>query len=199
MPGFLPSEVKTYQYAANLVYDELIDKYGAEKVHKFVNINKIKQAVEKARVKGMSPHEAAEKLYNGIDNHIKGVKKIIPQATKQGASSYFSSKEAAEPVKKAVSKLSKFGKITGGLALATTLIYGSYQVYKHYLSAAAKACAHRSGNERKDCIDRYRTNARKEQIKKLQHHLQDCIKSKDPLNCKKIILRKIQQVEKRTK
>jgi len=233
MPGFLPSEVKTYQYAANLVYDELIDKYGPEKVNKYININKIKQAVEKAKAKGMPPHQAAERLYNGIDKHIKGVKKMpaddlkkslknlgvkqslkkgsVEQAikdssldqslknlNKKGGASFASGAETAEKgAAKAVSKLGKFGKITGGLALATTLIYGSYQIYKRYLSAAAKACSNKTGNDRKNCIDQYRSNARKEQIKKLQYHLKDCTKSKDPMSCKKAILNKIQKINKR--
>jgi hypothetical protein len=266
MPGFLPSEVKTYQYAANIVYDELIDKYGMGKLPKNININKIRQAVEVGKKRGLTPAQTAEKVYNSAERHIKGVKKMgaddlkqslknlgvkqslkkgsIKQAIKDGSldqalksgsldqslknlnkkggtsftagaksasspgtgftagaksASSASAETAEKGAAKAISKLGKFGKITGGLALATALIYGSYEVYKRYLSAAAKACAHRSGNERKDCVDRYRSNARREQIKKLHHSLQDCQKSKDPISCKKTILIKIQKISKRVK
>jgi len=226
MPGFLPSEVKTYQYAANIVYDELIDKYGMGKL-KNININKLRQAVELAKSKGLTPAKAAETVYNSAERHVQGVKKMANKTadwkaadaaaeTKAAikarvdarfnkaykAADEFKAKAAYETkasVEKAASKLGKFGKITGGLALATALIYGSYEVYKRYLSAAAKACAHRSGNDRKECIDRYRSNARKEQIKKLHSHLQDCQKSKDPMSCKKTILIKIQKISKRVK
>jgi len=74
------------------------------------------------------------------------------------------------------------------IALASTLAFKAYQ---RFLSKAAKACKGKSGDEKTNCMNKFKQQAQKAKIDSLQKSLQSCSKSKDPSACKIKMTKKI--------
>jgi hypothetical protein len=65
------------------------------------------------------------------------------------------------------------------------------------MSAAAKACAGKSGGEKSACMRQYKANATKAQISAMQKGLSSCAQSKNPEKCKAAIARKVDKLKSR--
>lgn len=74
-----------------------------------------------------------------------------------------------------------------GLAMATLIIKGSYEIYKHFTEIAEHQCSKLSGKEKEICIKKKRIEAIKKRIQAIDRQTIHCNKSKDPVKCKMAI------------
>ena len=84
----------------------------------------------------------------------------------------------------AASFIKKYPKELGAAAVTSLLVYGSYKVYKRFFSAAAKACAGKSGSEKTACMKKYKIDAIRAQISDLNRSKGACNKTNNPEACK---------------
>ena len=68
-----------------------------------------------------------------------------------------------------------------------SVVFTAYQVYQRYFSEAAKTCEKKSGQERTDCINDYKTKGRKEYNTTIKNGMSKCDKSKDPEKCRQLL------------
>lgn len=80
-------------------------------------------------------------------------------------------------------------------ALAAAVIAIAYQVYKRYISKAAKACSKYKGAEKTSCMNRYRRESMKEQIKELEMGYPLCDKTNDVYGCRYKIKSKLRKLK----
>ena len=85
----------------------------------------------------------------------------------------------------------------GAAAIAAALIIGSNKIYKTFFSKSAKACNHFSvgSDQRKQCENKFKKQAFKEQIKILTASKAECKKSKDVAKCSKKVDEKIKKLK----
>lgn len=94
-----------------------------------------------------------------------------------------------------------FGRQSGqqqGLAaavIAAAAITLAYKSYKRFFSKAAKACSHYSGNQKTNCMTKYKKQAMTSQVSFLKKGMSQCSKSKDPTKCKQKIQTKINSIK----
>jgi len=101
-------------------------------------------------------------------------------------------------VKSFVSYAEKMMKSTTGLAAATVaaiFLFLAVKYLKNRLSAANKACKKFKGQEKKQCIAKYKIDIIKGQIAILKKGLAQCKKTKDPAKCQKKIMKKINKLQ----
>lgn len=96
---------------------------------------------------------------------------------------------------KAGTTVGKHWKPLGAAAALAAASGASYQAYKRYFSAAAKACAGKSGAEKDACMDMARKKAVQARIAALKASIAQCSKSSNPEGCKSAIMGKIQSLQ----
>ncbi len=82
------------------------------------------------------------------------------------------------------------GQAVGGAAAAALILYGSYKLYKNFISKAGKACAG-TGKAKAVCMKKYRHKAISAQITDLRSAVSACKNSKNPAKCSAGVQRKI--------
>ena len=112
------------------------------------------------------------------------VKNVTNQAVKQ-----------AQTVSQNQSSSSGVFKGLAAAALATAIVAVAYQVYKRYMSKAAKACKDYSSQEKTSCMNRYRIDSLKRQIKELEIGYPLCDKTNDVYDCRYKIKNKIRKLK----
>jgi hypothetical protein len=81
-----------------------------------------------------------------------------------------------------------------GVAVAAAVTLG-YKVYKRFLSKAAKSCSGFSGDQKTNCMAKYKKQAMQQHITSMTKSLSSCSKTKDPGKCKSKIGTKIKRVK----
>lgn len=79
--------------------------------------------------------------------------------------------------------------------IVATILYISYKIYNNYFSKAAKACAHKKGLEKKECMIDYKLNSLKAQQNVLRKGLTVCSSTTDPNKCKNSIMKRLQKID----
>lgn len=116
---------------------------------------------------------------------------IYAAGTKVGTAA-LKGKEKAQGLWKKAKEAPTWKKVTGGLtavAGAAAIAYGAYQLYKNYLSQAARAC--KGKPDKAACMKQFKDKAQKAKVAKLQQGMATCAKSKNPDSCKKTLAAKI--------
>jgi len=83
------------------------------------------------------------------------------------------------------------GKAFKGAAAITAMIAISYKFYKDFLSKAAKACKGKKGEEKKDCMKKYKIEGKKKRLSLLMKAKTKC--SQD--ECKSKLQKQIDKVK----
>jgi hypothetical protein len=83
----------------------------------------------------------------------------------------------------------------GGAVAAALIITVAYKMYKRFLSKAARACKHKSGDEKTSCMNKYKKEALKQRIKALNQGMASCSKTKNTGKCKQKITGKIRKLQ----
>lgn len=91
--------------------------------------------------------------------------------------------QQAKEIEKAI-KTYKTTKIISGIALASLIIYTSYQIYKDTNNKYQKNCEKKPGKIREKCILNNRIISLKKRLDFLNGASIKCNKSKDPVKCK---------------
>jgi len=84
--------------------------------------------------------------------------------------------------------------IAVGVAAAAAITLG-YKIYKRFLSKAAKSCSGFSGDQKTNCMAKYKKQAMQQQIASMTKSLSSCSKTKDPNKCKNKIGIKIKGIK----
>lgn len=87
--------------------------------------------------------------------------------------------------------------LVAGGALATILLMASYKIYKNKYSEAAQACSKFKGDEKDDCMRKFKMQAVQKQLQELRESIHKCDKSKDPDLCREKINEKIIKLRKK--
>lgn len=87
-------------------------------------------------------------------------------------------------------------KIVAGGALALLVISLAFLVYRRFMSKAAKACKKFKGEERKECIKKYREKAKQLKVQTLMQNRKVCSKTKNPQKCVEKINKKLRGMSK---
>ena len=80
-------------------------------------------------------------------------------------------------------------------AVIAVITYGAYQLYKNFLSTAARSCSHLSGEDKIKCMNKYKERAIQAQIDNLSRGIKTCSKSKNPAQCKEAINYRIKELK----
>lgn len=86
----------------------------------------------------------------------------------------------------------------GGLAtaaVAALLIAAGTQIYKRYLSQAAKACNNFSGDKKTSCMKKYKRMALSNRVAFMQKGKKACAKTKKPQKCSAKLDKKIRGIQ----
>ena len=86
---------------------------------------------------------------------------------------------------------------TGGVAaagVAALVITASYTIYKRFLSKAARGCSKFGGQAKTSCMIKYKRDALKAQIAKLNGGKAKCANTKDRAKCVQKLDKKVQSV-----
>jgi len=86
------------------------------------------------------------------------------------------------------------GQAIGAAAVAAVLIYGSYKLYKNFLSKSARACAG-AGAGKAACMAQQKVKAFKMQIADLKMGSKACAKASNPQKCQAAIANKISKLQ----
>jgi hypothetical protein len=113
-----------------------------------------------------------------------------------GKSTFDSGKELA---KKGVGPLFSYlktsnGKKIGAGVVASLIIYASVLAYKKYFSKIGIECKNYKGEEKRNCIKKFKTNAIKNQIYMLKQGLGACRNKKNEQRCVAAIKSKIEKL-----
>ena len=90
-------------------------------------------------------------------------------------------------------------EVVGTVVGAGALIYLAYQVYKNYLSKAARSCSSKSGSDKDKCIEKYHNDSLRKEKEILQRLSSKCSNTKEPGQCKNIIKKRIAEIQNRMK
>jgi len=151
------SELKQLSVYENFIKEDkkdVIDLYFNEADYKSY-AKTFKKAVEK----GSKVYKGFKKGSNPYDKPFDSVDKAIQARNKEAAI--------------AAAKSSMGKGIAIGVA-ATAIIYAAYQIYKRFLSKAAKACKGQSGNEKTLCMYQYKVKALEAARNELTKGLSKC-------------------------
>ena len=146
------------------------------KAHKIqelkANLKSTQQAIRQAQ-----PGQYKENVVKGTINYFKQSPKQIVGDMKK----FYSSSQGQQALK------------YGGLALLGTagLAVAANYIYKRFFSAAAKACAGKSGAEKTLCMKNYQRQAIQKTIQKLQSDMKACSKATNPQKCQASIQKQI--------
>ena len=80
----------------------------------------------------------------------------------------------------------------------TTLLLGTF-VYKRFLSRAAKACSHFSGDKKSNCMNTARIHAHKAEIKTIKSNMHKCNNTDSAEKCKNQAQAKILKLQGKIK
>jgi hypothetical protein len=86
---------------------------------------------------------------------------------------------------------------TGGIAaagVAAIVITTAFKAYKRFLSKAARGCSKFAGQAKTSCMIKYKRDALKAQIAKLNGGKAKCANTKDRANCVQKLDKKVQSV-----
>jgi len=148
-------------------------------------------------------HVLQDARKTGDENVIKFVKdnyEKIKDARRTAQSKYFKSRGAYEKWQDADkiplgshSKTTSADKILGldqniAIGIGVALLVGSavavgIVAYKKFFSQAAKACKGRSGNDKENCINSFKSKAAEHYISAIQNKKKDCKETKNPKQC----------------
>jgi hypothetical protein len=84
-------------------------------------------------------------------------------------------------------------KAVGAAVVVALIVTGAYQVYKHYMSKAARSC--KGSDNKKACMAKFKSDAVKAQIKAMNSKMGACAKSKNPEKCRKSVTNKIAKLK----
>jgi hypothetical protein len=82
-------------------------------------------------------------------------------------------------------------KLIAGGAIALLIIAAAALVYRKFMSKAAKECRKYKGDEKNECLKRYREKAKQLKIKTLMQNKKECSKTKNPQKCVEKINKKL--------
>ena len=162
---------------------EIKDKYKKKrnelKKYRDTALDKIKEiALSTADSQGQ---ETADELNETILDMIEKKKQRIKQLYYL-KSAYLNTQQAKE-IEKTL-KMYKNTKIISGVALASLIIYTSFQIYKDTNDKYKKNCEKKTGKDKEKCILNNRIIALKKRLNFLNGATIKCNKSKDPVKCK---------------
>lgn len=162
---------------------EIKDKYKKKrnelKKYRDTALDKIKEiALSTIDSQGQ---ETADELNETILDMIEKKKQRIKQLY-YIKSAYLNTQQAKE-IEKTL-KMYKSTKIISGVALASLIIYTSYQIYKDTNDKYKKNCEKKTGKDKEKCILNNRIIALKKRLNFLNGATIKCNKSKDPVKCK---------------
>lgn len=87
----------------------------------------------------------------------------------------------------------------GGALLIALIAYAARRAYMNAFKKAEMACRGMSGQEKNECIYRYKETALNQQLSDLKTGMGMCNYSKDPVKCKQQMMKKIQKVGEQLK
>jgi len=84
-----------------------------------------------------------------------------------------------------------FGSGLAVVAYSALIAVAAVKAYKKYISKAGKACKGLLGNEKTNCLNKFKKQAQVAKIKTFQSGLSKCSKTKNPVKCKAKLQSKI--------
>jgi hypothetical protein len=87
--------------------------------------------------------------------------------------------------------------ILGTIAVVSIIAYGSYKLYKRFMSKAAKACQDKKGKVKTICMNQYQIKGLEASKKPLADGVRSCSKAKDVQSCKVKFNKKINTIDKK--
>ena len=118
------------------------------------------------------------------DNNLHALNTAIKLKGEGGWASFFAS-------------LPSLTSVLTGATIAILLGYAAYRVYKHFFSAAAKACTGKKGKERAICMINYQVQSLNNSISTMERALPSCSQTEDPIMCKAYINKRIKSYTKK--
>jgi len=84
-----------------------------------------------------------------------------------------------------------FGSGLAVVAYSALIAVAAVKAYKKYISKAGRACKGLSGNEKTNCLNKFKKQAQAAKVKTFQSGLSKCSKTKNPVECKAKLQAKI--------
>ncbi len=101
--------------------------------------------------------------------------------------------------KKGLELISKHKIVIGAAGVSAAAATAGVLIYKKYLSAAAKSCKSKIGDEKQKCLIQFRITGHKAEIASLRSSISKCSNASDPMTCRKKIEDRIKNIQDRIK
>jgi len=94
-------------------------------------------------------------------------------------------------------KLMNISKVSGAawVGLVASVLTLAYAAYKEHFSKAAQACESFSGIDKTNCVNKYKREAKRNQITALKSGLKFCKSSKNPTKCSDKIMSRVRKLQ----
>jgi len=123
-----------------------------------------------------------------------GTMRVAGEKIKQATSAVG---RGAKEVERFAKKYKKPSMRVGVTALLAAGAAASHEIYKRYLSQAARSCSGKNGMDKRNCMVAFRKKALQGKIVMLQKVSGNCTKTKNPGRCKKKFEAKIKKIRYR--
>lgn len=81
--------------------------------------------------------------------------------------------------------------------IVAAVAYGSYRLYKRFMTTSAKACQGKKGKMKTICMNQYQIKGLEASKKPLEHGIKGCSNAKDIQKCKSMFNKKINAINSR--